>query len=60
MFAYIQDADLWQWQLPSSKHFHAGLADIGLEYDCNKNPQIFQQLLQLKVASIIQRVSCWS
>ena len=60
IFAYIQDADLWQWQLPSSKQFQAGLAGFGLEYDCNKNPQIFQQLLQLTVASIIQRVSCWS
>eukprot|EP00891_Asterochloris_glomerata_P005881 jgi/Astpho2/5881/fgenesh1_pm.00080_%23_13_t len=55
MFAYIQDADLWQWQLPSTKQFHAGLAEIGLEYDCNKNPQIFQQLLQLTVASTIER-----
>lgn len=60
MFAYIQDADLWQWQLPSTKQFHAGLAEIGLEYDCNKNPQIFQQLLQLTVASTIERVSCSS
>ena len=60
MFAYIQDADLWQWQLPGSKQFHAGLAEAGLEYDCNENPQIFHQLLQLTVASTIQRVSCWS
>lgn len=24
MFLYAEDADLWRWQMPSSREFHAG------------------------------------
>jgi nanoRNase/pAp phosphatase (c-di-AMP/oligoRNAs hydrolase) len=45
LFKYIEDADLWRWQLPDSKAFTAGLASLKLEYDAQKNPAIFEQLL---------------
>ena len=25
LFLYVEDADLWQWKLPESKEFHAGV-----------------------------------
>lgn len=40
MFRYIQDRDLWQWQLPNSKAFSAGL-NI-LPKDFNKWNQVLQ------------------
>jgi hypothetical protein len=45
LFQYIEDADLWRCQLPGSRAFTAGLASLRLEYDAQKNPAIFDQLL---------------
>jgi hypothetical protein len=56
LFEYVQDADLWRWQLPNSKAFHAGLGSMGLEYDATKNPHIFEQLLQLTVENVVDLV----
>ena len=57
LFKYIEDADLWRWQLPDSKQFHAGLGEMRLEYDVTKNPAIFDQLCRLKAADIINKVT---
>lgn len=55
LFKYIEDADLWRWQLPESKAFSAGLASLQLEFDARKNPAIFDQLLAQTPASLIAR-----
>ena len=57
LFKYIEDADLWRWQLLDSKQFHAGLGEMRLEYDVTKNPAIFDQLCRLKAADIINKVT---
>lgn len=33
LIEYIQDRDLWQWKLPSSKNFSAALSTLPKEYD---------------------------
>lgn len=53
----LQDADLWRWAIPESKAFHSGFCSLGLEMDANVNPGIWQQLLQLSPADVIERVS---
>lgn len=55
LFKYIEDADLWRWQLPESKAFSAGLASLQLEFDAQKNPTIFDQLLDQTPAGLIAR-----
>ncbi|KAL4458550.1 hypothetical protein ABPG75_013415 [Micractinium tetrahymenae] len=55
MFKYIEDADLWRWQLPDSKAFSAGLASLQLEFDASRNPGIFDQLLAQTPAGLIAR-----
>jgi hypothetical protein len=52
----VQDADLWAWQLPGSREFHAGLSAEGLEYDVNGNPRVFEALLALDVDRVVERV----
>lgn len=37
--------------------FAAGLGSLGLEYDCLRNPGIFDELLNLQATSVIARVS---
>jgi hypothetical protein len=56
MFNYIEDGDLWRWRLPDGKAFYAGLAALGLDYDANQNPGIFDTLLTLSPDMLIQRV----
>ena len=56
LFAYIEDADLWRWRLPDSKAFHAGFTSLGMEWDANANPAVFDQLLRLQPADIIEQV----
>ncbi|KAL4859293.1 hypothetical protein ACK3TF_001036 [Chlorella vulgaris] len=53
LFRYIEDADLWRWQLPHSKAFTAGLMSLCLEYDARKNPAIWDQLLALTPQKLI-------
>lgn len=55
LFKYIEDADLWHWQLPDSKAFSAGFASLQLELDARKNPDIFDQLLAQTPAGLIAR-----
>lgn len=44
MFEYIEDGDLWRWNLPNSKAFSSGLKDTNIEFDANLNPSLFQQV----------------
>eukprot|EP00276_Gloeochaete_wittrockiana_P002079 CAMPEP_0184674296 /NCGR_PEP_ID=MMETSP0308-20130426/87161_1 /TAXON_ID=38269 /ORGANISM="Gloeochaete witrockiana, Strain SAG 46.84" /LENGTH=255 /DNA_ID=CAMNT_0027121885 /DNA_START=315 /DNA_END=1082 /DNA_ORIENTATION=- len=55
MFKYIEDGDLWKWQIPDSKAFSSGFADLGLEFDYTKNPSIFETLLALDPDAIIKK-----
>lgn len=50
---WVQDADLWTWQLPDSKAFHAGLSAQNLDYNALDNPGIWQQLQQLDVQKVL-------
>jgi hypothetical protein len=53
LFEYVEDGDLWAWKLPDSHAFHAGIGALGLEYDTEKNPGIFDQLLLLTPDQVI-------
>lgn len=53
LFEYVEDGDLWAWKLPGSHAFHAGIGALGLEYDIEKNPGIFDQLLLLTPNQVI-------
>lgn len=44
LFEYIEDADLWRWQLHNSKAFSSGLKDTNIEFNETLNPSIFQQV----------------
>lgn len=54
-FSYIEDSDLWRWALPESRAFYAGFISLQLEYDVNKNPAIFDQILALKTEAVISK-----
>lgn len=53
---YVEDGDLWRWQVPGSKEFYSGLSLLSLEYDVNKNPGIFDTLVQLDPEELISKV----
>eukprot|EP00850_Spirogloea_muscicola_P005767 SM000026S09016 [mRNA] locus=s26:1022469:1025631:- [translate_table: standard] len=53
LFAYIEDADLWLWRLTDSKAFTSGLNELQLEFDANKNSEIFNQLQALVPEDVI-------
>lgn len=55
VFEYIEDADIWKWELPGSKAFNSGIVDLGIEYDLNQNQTLFQKLLSLDHESVINR-----
>ncbi|KAK4394913.1 hypothetical protein Sango_1645600 [Sesamum angolense] len=55
LFEYIEDGDLWRWRLPNSKAFSSGLKDLNLEFDVILNPTLFQQLLSLKLDSVVSQ-----
>ena len=40
----VEDADLWKWAIQDSQEFHSGMIGLGLEFDINKNPKIFDTL----------------
>ena len=56
LIEYIEDGDLWRWQLPNAKAFYAGFHALKLELDANKNPAIFERLLQLSLDDRIEAV----
>lgn len=50
LFLFAEDADLWRWQLPSSREFHAGMTALPkaeYDFDAGKDQTIFRQLLDL-------------
>lgn len=55
LFNYIEDADLWKWNLRNSKAFSSGLKDLNIEFNANLNPSLFQQLLSLDLDSVIKQ-----
>eukprot|EP00742_Colponemidia_sp_Colp-10_P009832 GILJ01010757.1.p1 GENE.GILJ01010757.1~~GILJ01010757.1.p1 ORF type:complete len:331 (-),score=56.65 GILJ01010757.1:252-1244(-) len=55
LFSFVEDADLWKWQLPDSKLFHGGLGQLGLRYDATENGAIFDQLLELDPNAVIEK-----
>ncbi|XP_013630162.1 PREDICTED: uncharacterized protein LOC106336003 [Brassica oleracea var. oleracea] len=55
VFEYIEDADIWKWNLPESKAFNSGIIDLGIEYNFNQNSSLFQQLLSLDHDTVINR-----
>jgi hypothetical protein len=55
VFDYIEDHDLFRHALPDSQAFTAGLADLRLEYDPNKNDTLFDRLQAIDVSATINR-----
>ncbi|KAK4743928.1 hypothetical protein SAY87_010240 [Trapa incisa] len=55
LFEYIEDADLWRWNLPNSKAFSSGLKDMNIEFDVGVNPSVFHQLLSLDLNAVIRQ-----
>ncbi|GAB4845412.1 hypothetical protein Ancab_038819 [Ancistrocladus abbreviatus] len=55
LFQYVEDGDLWKWQLENSKAFSSGLKDLNMEYDFRVNPCIFDQLRSVDVESVISK-----
>lgn len=53
LFNYIEDGDLWKWNLPNSKAFSSGLRHKEIDYNASTNPKLFEQLLSLDPADII-------
>lgn len=51
LFEYIEDGDIWKWQLPNSKAFSSGLKDLNLEFDVKSNPSLFQQVYLIRNTS---------
>lgn len=45
LFDYIEDADLWKWNLHNSKAFSSGLKDLNIEFNANLNPSLFEQVM---------------
>ncbi|PKI63326.1 hypothetical protein CRG98_016317 [Punica granatum] len=55
LFEYVEDADLWRWNLPNSKAFSSGLNDLNIEFDVGASPSLFHQLLSLDLDSVISQ-----
>ncbi|KAJ4960898.1 hypothetical protein NE237_020808 [Protea cynaroides] len=55
LFKYIEDGDLWRWNLPHSKAFSSGLKDLNIEFSIRSNPTLFEQLLELDPQFVINR-----
>ncbi|CAL0332612.1 unnamed protein product [Lupinus luteus] len=55
LFRHIEDGDLWRWRLHNSKAFSSGLKDLKIEFDAQKNPSLFDQLLSLDLDSVISQ-----
>ena len=51
-FALVEDGDLYRHALPDSRGFSAGLAELKLEYDAAKNPDLWRALQALDPAAL--------
>ena len=54
-YQYIQDNDLWKHLLPKSKEFTYGFQGLKLEFDCNKNPSIFESLINFDLEESLEK-----
>jgi len=55
IFSYIEDNDLWKHRLPHSQKFSQGLHSLKIDFDVNKNPDLFDKLMALDVDDLIQK-----
>eukprot|EP00128_Syssomonas_multiformis_P011282 Colp12_sorted_trinity150504_noHs@26419 len=55
IYNYVEDGDLWRWQIPQSREFYAGINNLGIEFDPNKNPNVFQTLFELDPDALIKK-----
>lgn len=53
VYDYVQDNDLWEHALESSRQFTAGFQSLQLEMDFNKNPTLFKTLQEINVDELI-------
>lgn len=53
MVRMVEDGDLWRWKIADSKPFYAGLSATELNFDWTENPGIFDTLIALDVAAIV-------
>lgn len=53
MVRMVEDGDLWRWRIADSKPFYAGLNTIELNFNWLENPGIFDTLIALNVAAIV-------
>lgn len=54
MYAMVEDTDLWNWALPDSRPWSAGLSALDLEFSPLAFPGIFDALIALDPAAVIQ------
>ncbi|KAK4525962.1 hypothetical protein GAYE_SCF18G3871 [Galdieria yellowstonensis] len=50
----VQDGDLWLWKEQGSKDITSGLSRKGIEYDAVRNPQVFQEIMGLRVVDLVR------
>ncbi|KAF6144558.1 hypothetical protein GIB67_006050 [Kingdonia uniflora] len=43
LFNYVEDGDLWRWNLPDSKAFSSGMKDLNIGFNVKSNPALFEQ-----------------
>jgi hypothetical protein len=53
---FVEDGDLWRWQLPGSKAFYAALRAQNVEFHANKNAAVFDTIAQLSTPSMVKQV----
>ncbi|GFY90107.1 hypothetical protein Acr_07g0003040 [Actinidia rufa] len=52
---HIEDADLRRWSLPNIKAFNVGLGEWRSMLNCITNPHIYEQLLEIRCADLIEK-----
>jgi oligoribonuclease NrnB/cAMP/cGMP phosphodiesterase (DHH superfamily) len=51
----VEDNDLWRHKIANSKEFAAGIKDLNLEYDMEKDDYIMDRLLAIEVEATVTR-----
>ena len=54
MCRLVEDSDLWRMACPETPAFRAGINSLGLDFDANKHPEIFDRLLHLDLGQVLQ------
>ncbi|PSS26174.1 Phosphatidylcholine translocator like [Actinidia chinensis var. chinensis] len=52
---HIEDADLRRWSVPNIKAFNVGLGEWRSMLNCITNPHIYEQLLEISSADLIEK-----